>query len=58
MNENIVRYTLRVDRKLLKKFKYICEFNCRSINKQLEKYIINSVESFERKYGQIQFKNL
>ena len=50
MNENIVRYTLRVDRKLLKKFKYICEFNCRSINKQLEKYIINSVESFERKY--------
>ncbi len=53
MNENIVKYTLRVDKKLLKKFKYICEYNCRSINKQIEKYITNSVESFERKYKEI-----
>ena len=53
MNEDIVRYTLRVDRKLLKKFKYICEYNCRSINKQMEKYIINCVKSFEEKYEEI-----
>ena len=50
MNKNIAKYTLRVDKELLKKFKYICEYNCRSVNKQIEKYITNSVESFERKY--------
>lgn len=53
MDENIVRYTLRTERELFKKFGYVCKYNCRSINKQIEKYMSKSVEDYERNYGEI-----
>lgn len=53
VNEDIVRYTLRVDRKLFKKFSYVCKYNRRSANKQIEQYIADAVEEYEQRYGEI-----
>ncbi len=53
MDENIVRYTLRTERELFKKFGYVCKCNRRSINKQIEKYMSESVEDYEQSRGEI-----
>lgn len=39
MEDKIVRYTLRVDRHLFKKFRYIAESEGRSANKEIEQYL-------------------
>ena len=39
MDEKLVRYTLRVDRLLFKKFRYIAESEGRSANKEIEQYL-------------------
>ena len=53
MDENILRYTLRVDRKLFQKFRYVAEFEGRSANKEIEQFIKKHVKEFEEKNGQI-----
>ena len=53
MDDNILRYTLRVDRELFKKFRYVAEFQGRSANKEIEQYIKRAVAKFENEYGEI-----
>lgn len=53
MEEKILRYTLRVDRGLFQKFKYIAEYQGRSANKEIEQYIKKSVAKFEEQHGNI-----
>lgn len=57
MNDDILRYTLRVDRKLFKKFRYVAEYDGRSANKQLEQYIKKSVQTFEEEHGDIKIND-
>ena len=53
MEEKLVRYTLRVDRLLFKKFRYIAESEGRSANKEIEQYLKRCVAEFEKEHGEI-----
>lgn len=57
MDDKLVRYTLRVDRCLFKKFRYIAEFEGRSANKEIEQYLKKRVAEFEKENGQIEIKD-
>ncbi len=53
MVDNILRYTLRVNRELFGKFRYIAESEGRSANKEIEQYIKRCVRGYEEKHGKI-----
>ncbi len=53
MDDKLLRYTLRVDRTLFRKFRYIAEFEGRSANKEIEQYLKRCVSEFEEKHGRI-----
>ncbi|MBQ3817437.1 MAG: Arc family DNA-binding protein, partial [Clostridia bacterium] len=48
MEEKLLRYTLRVDRVLFQKFRYIAEANGRSANREIEQFIKRSVAEYEK----------
>jgi len=54
MEDSILRYTLRVNRKLFGKFRYIAEYEGRSANKEIEQYMKRRVKAFEEKHGVIE----
>ncbi len=56
MEDKLLRYTLRVDRKLFAKFRYIAEYEGRSANKEMEQYLKHRVAEFEKVYGPIRTK--
>lgn len=51
--EKMLRYTLRTDRLLFQKFRYIAESEGRSANKEIEQYIKKRVAEFEAQHGKI-----
>lgn len=51
--DNILRYTLRVNRELFRKFRYIAEFEGRSANKEIEQFMKRCVRDFEEQHGEI-----
>jgi len=53
MDDKLLRYTLRVDRVLFKKFRYIAESEGRSANKEIEQFIKKCVAEYEREHGKI-----
>ena len=53
MEDKLLRYTLRVDRLLFKKFRHIAESEGRSANKEIEQYLKRRVAQFEKENGQI-----
>lgn len=53
MNEKLLCYTLRVDRELFRKFRYIAESEGRSANREIEQYLKKRVALFEEKNGKI-----
>lgn len=57
MEDKLLRYTLRVDRLLFKKFRYIAESQGRSANKEIEQYLKRRVAAYEKENGQIEFEN-
>jgi len=54
MEDSIVRYTLRVNRTLFRKFRYIAEYEGRSTNKEIEQYMKRRVREFEEKHWVIE----
>lgn len=57
MEDKLLRYTLRVDRKLFQKFRYVAEFEGRSANKEIEQFIKRHVAEFEKNHGEIDTEN-
>ncbi|MBQ7385063.1 MAG: TraY domain-containing protein [Ruminococcus sp.] len=57
MEDKLLRYTLRVDRKLFQKFRYVAEFEGRSANKEIEQFIKRHVAEFEKNHGEINTEN-
>lgn len=57
MKDKLLRYTLRVDRVLFKKFRYIAESEGRSANKELEQYLKRRVAQYEKENGCIDVDN-
>ncbi len=53
MDDNILRYTLRINRNLFQKFKYISDYEGRSANREIEQYIREKVKNFEENHGEI-----
>ena len=54
MEDKLLRYTLRVDRLLFKKFRYIAESQGRSANKEIEQYLKRRVAAYEKENGEIE----
>lgn len=53
LEDKLLRYTLRVDRILFKKFRYIAEAEGRSANKEIEQYLKKRIKEFEEEHGKI-----
>ncbi len=53
MPSNLPQFTIRIDPKLLKKMRYVAEYNARSANREVEVLIREHVEAFEKKHGEI-----
>ena len=53
MDDVLLRYTLRVNRKLFQKFRYIAESEGRSANKEIEQYLKHRVVEYEKEHGPI-----
>lgn len=53
MEDKLLRYTLRVDRKLFQKFRYIAESEGRSANKEIEQFLKKRIAEFEKENGTI-----
>lgn len=58
MDDLKLRYTLRVNRTLFAKFRYIAAYNGRSANKEIEQYMKLCVQIFEKKCGKIDDKDI
>ena len=54
MDDKLLRFTLRVDRTLFKKFRYVADSEGRSANKEIEQFIKKHVADFEQKHGKIE----
>jgi len=54
IDDKLLRYTLRVDRLLFKKFRYIAESEGRSANKEIEQYLKKRVAEYEKENGKIE----
>ena len=57
MTDKLLRYTLRVDRVLFQKFRYIAESEGRSANKEIEQYLKKRVAEYESEFGTIEIEN-
>ncbi len=55
MKNELLRYTLRVDSGLFRKFRYVAEYKGRSANKEIEQMLKKRVEAFENEHGEIVF---
>lgn len=47
------KFTLRIDDELLKKFRFVAEYNARSANRELEVLIKKHIAEFEKENGKI-----
>ena len=56
MNDKLLRYTLRVDRLLFQKFRYIAESEGCSANKEIEQYLKKRVAEYEKENGKIEIE--
>lgn len=53
MKDKLAKYTVRVNAELLKKFRFVAEYNARSANQEITILIKNHVSEFENKHGKI-----
>lgn len=58
MQDKLLRYTLRVDRVLFKKFRYIAESEGHSANKEIEQYLKKTVAAYEKDNGTIEVSDI
>ena len=56
MADKTVKFTLTIEELILKRFRYIAEYNARSANRELEVLIKKYVAEFEKKNGPITFE--
>lgn len=58
MNDLTLRYTLRANRTLFAKFRFVADYNGRSANKEIEQYIKQTVQAFEKEHGKITMEDI
>ena len=57
MVDKLLRYTLRVDRLMFQKFRYIADSEGRSANREIEQYIKRTVQEYEKLNGIIKLES-
>ena len=53
MTNDIAKFTLRIDAELLKKFRFVADYNARSANRELEVLMKKHIAEFEKQHGKI-----
>lgn len=53
MPSNLPQFTVRVDPELLRKFRYVAEYNARSANREAEVLMKQHIDEFEKVHGKI-----
>lgn len=56
MQSDTVKFTLRTESELLKKFRYVSEYNARSANRELEVLMKRHISEFEKEHGKIELE--
>ncbi|MBQ8532178.1 MAG: Arc family DNA-binding protein [Clostridia bacterium] len=55
--DNEKHFGLRIDDKLLKKFRHVCEYDGRSANSKILVMIRQCVAEYEKEFGEIKLDN-
>lgn len=55
MAAETAKFTLRTEAELLKKFRYVADYNARSSNRELEVLMKKHIAEFENEHGKITF---
>ena len=58
VKDKLLRYTLRVDRLLFRKFRYLAELEGRSANREIEQMMKKRVAAYEKENGSIPLEDL
>ena len=58
MTTNTAKFTLRVNEELLKKFRFVADYNARSANRELEILIKKLVALFDKANGEIKMDEI
>lgn len=58
MTTNTAKFTLRVNEELLKKFRFVADYNARSTNRELEILMKKHVAEFEKANGAIKMDEI
>lgn len=56
MTADVSKFTIRVDKELLKKFRYVAEYHARSANREIEVLMKRHISEFEKSNGEITFE--
>ena len=57
MTHDVSKFTLRTDAELMKKFRYVAEYNARSANREMEVLMREHVKEFEERHSRIVFES-
>ncbi len=55
MMTDTTKFTLRTDAEILRKFRYVADYNARSANRELEVLMKKHIAEFEKEHGKITF---
>lgn len=55
MPSSLPQFTIRIKPLMLRKIRYIAEYNARSANREVETLIKKHIEQFEKEHGKITF---
>lgn len=55
MMTDAAKFTLRTDAEILRKFRYVADYNARSANRELEVLMKKHISEFEKEHGKITF---
>jgi len=56
MPSDITKFTLRTESEILKKFRFVAEYNARSANREIETLMKKHIAEFEKTNGQIKLE--
>lgn len=56
MQSDLSKFTLRTNKELLKKLRFVAEYNARSANREIEVIMKKHIDGFEKKHGKITFE--
>lgn len=53
MSDDISKFTIRIEPEILKKFRFVADYNGRSANREIEVLMKKHVAEFEKEHGKI-----